>query len=137
MIYLDTNVIIAYIDERDPNHGKAVELLESLEEDRATSRLTLVELASVYSRAGLNESLALAIYSIEYSRAKIIDIDLNKLLIEAFKLAESLKLRTLDLLHISACKIMKIENFATFDRDIIAESESIKKIGINIITINT
>lgn len=137
MIYLDTNVIIAYIDERDPNHGKAVELLESLKEDRATSRLTLVELASVYSRAGLNEPLALAIYSIEYCGAKIIDIDLNKLLIEAFKLAESLKLRTLDLLHISACKIMKIENFATFDKDIITKSESIEKIGIKIVTTNT
>lgn len=37
MIYIDTNVIIAFIDELDPNHSKAIEFLESLEGDRVDS----------------------------------------------------------------------------------------------------
>ena len=134
MIYIDTNVIIAFIDERDPNHGKAVELLESLEGDRVVSKLSLVELASVYSRAGLDESLALSIYSIKRIGARIVDVDFNEVLLHAFKLAPFLKLRTLDLLHVAACKVIGAKLFVTFDKDIISKSSLIDRIGIKIIT---
>ncbi len=134
MIYIDTNVIIAFIDERDPNHGKAVELLESLEGDRVVSKLSLVELASVYSRAGLDESLALSIYSIKRIGARIVDVDFNEVLLHAFKLAPLLKLRTLDLLHVAACKVIGAKLFVTFDKDIISKSSLIDRIGIKIIT---
>jgi len=52
LIYIDTNVIVSYIDEADPNHGRALKLMESLSSGRVVSRLTLVELASIYSRTG-------------------------------------------------------------------------------------
>ncbi len=30
MMYLDTNVVIAFVDELDPNHGRALKALEPL-----------------------------------------------------------------------------------------------------------
>ena len=52
-IYLDTNIVIANIDEKDPNHNNVVKQLGGISGRRLVSRLTLVELASVYTRAGL------------------------------------------------------------------------------------
>jgi len=134
MIYIDTNVVIAFIDELDPNHTKAIKLLENLKDDKVVSGLTLTELASVYSRANLDEPLALAIYSVKRINAEIIDVDFNEVLMNTFKLAPLLKLKTLDLLHITTCKIIKAKAFATFDKDIIAKSDIIHGIGIEIIT---
>jgi len=48
-VHIDTNVIISFIDEADPNHGKALKLVNKLSRDRVASMLTLVELTSVYS----------------------------------------------------------------------------------------
>lgn len=135
MIYIDTNVIIAFIDELDPNHDRANKLLKTLKDDRVVSKLTLIELASVYSRAKLDEPLALAIYSVERIKAKIIDINFNEVLIQAFKLAPFLKLRTLDLLHVAMCKVIGAKLFVTFDKDIIAKANVIREIGIEIVTI--
>jgi len=47
-VHIDANVIISFIDEADPNHGKALKLVNKLSRDRVASMLTLVELASVY-----------------------------------------------------------------------------------------
>ena len=52
-VYIDTCVIMSYVDETDPNHERAVRLVEGLGGNRFVSMLSLVELASVYSRAGL------------------------------------------------------------------------------------
>ncbi len=53
MIYIDTGIIVSYMDEADANHSRAVRLIQSLwGEKLVTSRLALLELASVYSRAG-------------------------------------------------------------------------------------
>jgi hypothetical protein len=48
---------------KKPGHEKARMLVESLGGDRIVSRLTLVELVSVHSRAGLEEPVLLAIYT--------------------------------------------------------------------------
>ena len=134
MIYLDTNVIISYIDELDPNHGRAMELLRSIKDDRVVSRLTLVELASVYSRAGLLNPLALSLYSIRRVNARIAEVDFNSVLQTSLKLAELVKLRTLDLLHIAACKTIGAKTFVTFDKEIISKSNLIEKLGIKVIS---
>ena len=134
MMYIDTNVIIAFIDDLDPNHSKAVDLLRSSKEDKVASKLTLIELASVYSRANLEDPLALAIYSVKYAGIRVVDINFNEVLIHAFKLAKLLRLRTLDLLHIATCKIMNAPRFATFDKDIISKSGLIERIGIEVVT---
>lgn len=78
--------------------------------------------------------VALAIYSVKRVGARIVDIDFNQVLKLALKLAPLLKPRTLDLLHISACKIIGAEAFATFDKEIIARKDAIEKIGIKVLT---
>jgi predicted nucleic acid-binding protein len=123
------------MDELDPNHAKAIKLLKSMESDRVVSNLTVVELASVYSRAELEEPLALSIYSVRRINARVIDVDFNKVLLQALRLAPTIKLRTLDLLHVALCKITGIRFFATFDRDVISKSNLIdKEVGIKIVT---
>jgi len=72
MTCIDTDVIISFVDEKDPNHEKALRLVNKLPKDRATSMLTLVELASVYSRARLEKPLALALYSIDVIRQELL-----------------------------------------------------------------
>jgi predicted nucleic acid-binding protein len=84
MTYIDTNVIISFVGEKDPNHEKALRLVNKLSKDRATSMLTLVELASIYSQAGLEKPLALTLYSIEVVNAGIADVDFNNVLKTAF-----------------------------------------------------
>jgi predicted nucleic acid-binding protein len=49
MTYIDTDVIISFVDEEDPNHERAMRLVNNLPKDRVTSMLTLVKLVSVYS----------------------------------------------------------------------------------------
>jgi predicted nucleic acid-binding protein len=56
MIYVDTNVIISYADEKDPNHDKVITMSMQLDRDRAVSQLTLLELASIYARADLEKT---------------------------------------------------------------------------------
>lgn len=51
MIYL----VISYIDELDPKHDDAAKLLGALKGSRVASRLILLELVSVFSRAGLSD----------------------------------------------------------------------------------
>jgi predicted nucleic acid-binding protein len=90
-VYIDANVIISFVDEADPSHGKALKLVNKLSRDRVASMLTLVELASIYSRAGLEKPLALALYSIEVVNAGTADVDFNSVLKTAFTYAQKLK----------------------------------------------
>jgi predicted nucleic acid-binding protein len=128
MIYLDTNIIISYVDELDSKHGDAERLLSMLEGDRVVSRLTLAELVSAFSRADLDSPMAFALYSIEQSGAKVVDVDFNDIIIKALKLAEELRLRTLDLFHLAICAEIHAEIFATFDENIINKSEDIHRL---------
>jgi len=135
MIYLDTNVIISVMDERDPNYTIAKEfVMKKIKEKKVISQLTKVELSSVYARGGINDPQAFAIYSIKKIGAELIKADFDQVFLEAFKLSSKIKLRTLDLLHISICKIYNINKFLTFDKNIISKQEILEEIGIKLIT---
>ncbi len=133
MIYIDTNVIISYVDQLDQNHGKARRLLDTLNGDRVVSELTKVELASVFSRAGFEDPLALSLYSIRKVDARIVNADFNRVLIKAAEISHRLKLRTLDLLHITVASLIGAQKLVTFDRDILSKSNLISKFGIEVI----
>lgn len=130
MIYLDTNVLIALIDERDPNHERAEKLPK---DERVTSKLAMVELVSVFSRAGLDDPLSLSFYSLKLARAKPLDVDFDEVFNMAFKLAPELRLRTLDLLHVAICKMIKAEKMATFDGEIIKRKEALRRLGTEVL----
>ncbi|MEB3798765.1 MAG: PIN domain-containing protein [Desulfurococcales archaeon] len=133
MIYIDTNVVISYVDQLDQNHGKARRLLDTLNGDRVVSELTKVELASVFSRAGFEDPLALSLYSIRKVDARIVNVDFNRVLVKAAEISHRLKLRTLDLLHITLASLIGAQKLVTFDRDILSKSNLISKFGIEVI----
>lgn len=134
MNYVDTSVIVSYIDEADLNHGKAVELVETLRDRRVVSRLTLVELISVFSRAGLENPIALALYSVKSVKADVLQVDFNEVLNHAVKYAPILKLKTLDLLHVMTCWLAGCKKLATLDKDVAKKSDIIAKmLGLEVV----
>jgi len=165
MAYLDTSVIVAYCFEGDPHHSKAVKIVEKLKETNKffASTLTQVELYSWLSRniqkyklpPGIEEILdyenklrltvtyclqilPISIFSDEAKLTSIGNLKLFHKFFEAINLAAKLKLRTLDLLHITyATQLAKggyVEFFITFDSDILNRKETIQEsTGIKII----
>jgi predicted nucleic acid-binding protein len=81
--YVDTSVIVSYIDEADPNHERALALVKGLSGGRVVSKLTLVELASVYSMAGLEEPLPLVVYSVRSVGAEVVEVGFSEALRDA------------------------------------------------------
>lgn len=133
--YIDTNVIISFVDEEDPDHERALKLIDRLPRDRVVSMLTLVELVSVYSRANLEKPIALAFYSIDIVKAKIVDVDFSTVLRKALIYTHQLKLRALDLLHMITASIIGCKKFVTFDSEIIRKSNAIAStLGIEVLT---
>jgi predicted nucleic acid-binding protein len=136
LIYIDTNVIVSYVDEKDPNHDKVVAMFKQLERERVVSQLTLLELSSIYARAELERPIPLAISSIKRFNASMIETDLNIIMKESLRRVPTLRLKTLDLLHISMAKLMGAKSLATLDKDIARRADMIKDtMGIEIITI--
>jgi predicted nucleic acid-binding protein len=165
MSYLDTSVIIAYCVEGDPHHNKAVNIVEKLSQNKFYgSPITLVELYSVISRniqkyelpPGIEEItnykikllitvkyfLQLIPLHLTSDEAKLGDFDQLKLFhkfLDAIDLADKLKLRTLDLLHIvyagQLARKGLIKYFITFDSDLLDKKEAIlENAGVEVIT---
>jgi len=137
MIYIDTNVIVSYVDEKDPNHDKVVAMSMQLEEERIVSQLTLLELASIYARAELEKPIPLAMYSIKRFGASIVEADLNVVIKESLRYVPMLRLKTLDLLHITIANAVRAKSIITLDKDIAKKADVIKDtMGIEVITMS-
>ncbi len=139
MIYIDTNVVIAYINAKDPLHVYAHRLVEKLRrEGFIVSNIVTLELYSVYSRTmGLSrvELEALVEYSTRVLDAVELRVDCEKLLSKAMRDAGTLRLRTLDLLHVVAAHQLGATGIATLDRDIVSRRDVVKKrLGLEVYT---
>jgi predicted nucleic acid-binding protein len=131
LIYVDTSAIVAALDTSDPRMKKAREFLERWE-DKIVSELVIVELASVLSRRhdllasmaerlGVSESLAftaLILYILKRFNLRYIPVKgFSRTLFGRFytpiayavALAERLKLKTLDLLHLAYIRALKVQ----------------------------
>ena len=136
MIYIDTNVIVSYVDEKDLNHDKVVAMSMRLGKEKAVSQLTLLELASIYARAEFEKPIPLAMYSIKRFDASIVETDLNIIIKESLRYVPTLRLKTLDLLHVATARVIGANSIVTLDRDIAKKADVIKDtIGIKVITI--
>ncbi len=137
MIYVDTSVMVSYVNERDPLHGKSVEAIEGLSEVRAASRLTTVELASVFSRVtgSAGEELeALVEYTLRRCGVEVIEVDWRDVFSLALEQAGNLRLKALDLLHVAAAYRAGAEAFLTFDRDILSKGEAVERhLGLRVL----
>ena len=137
MSYIDTNVLIAYINSDDALHNYAVELLSKISEDKYVSDLTIVELYSVFSRTmDLSdiEINALVKYALRKTNVQKINVKWEKVLRQAKDYANSFKLKSLDLLHLTVAIICNCSFFITFDKDVLKKSKIIEeKTGIKIL----
>ena len=135
MRYLDTSVVISAANAQDPNHSKALELLKG--EKNVVSELTIAELYSVVSRVvGVprEELDALVEYMVEASGAHLIRVGWSDVFRRAYVMAGELKLKTLDLLHVSAALVMKAREFVTLDKEIIGRGSVVERLtGVRVV----
>lgn len=160
MIYVDTSVIMAALDPTDPRREEARKILE-LRVEKVVSELVIAELASVLARQhkllasirdrlGVSERIALIaviLYIIKRFDLKYTSVEgslrttlgrFYKPLAYAIELAERLRLRTLDLLHLAYIKAMKergiwIYTLLTADTDFKDNEEDIMRVlGITV-----
>ncbi len=123
MIYVDTNILIAYINPKDSLHDRSVRLIEEYrDKNLIISELVLVELYSVFSRTmklSNTEIKALARYTVKKTGVRILPTNYDKVYALAKQYANILKLKTLDLLHVATAKTLSTEGIITLDKDII------------------
>jgi predicted nucleic acid-binding protein len=99
---------------------------------RATSPVAVLELKSVLSRTtnlSVDEIEAFVDYLPEIN-VEIPEVSMNKIISNAIEIAVRLRMRTLDLLHISASMIIEADAFITFDREFIEKEKEIANIGL-------
>ncbi|MEM4853636.1 MAG: PIN domain-containing protein [Thermofilum sp.] len=132
---MNTSVIVAFIDEKDANYGKAVEMLNQLEGYwKVISELVLVELASAFSRAGFSEPMELTFYSVRRCGARLASIDFSRVIRTALLYSRELMMRKLDLLHVAFCCITGATVFATLDRELARRKNAIANLlGIEVL----
>ncbi|MBI4257497.1 MAG: PIN domain-containing protein [Thaumarchaeota archaeon] len=166
MIYIDTSLIVAALDESDSKHAHALQILQTTR-DKVVSELTLAELSSTLARreealldiatkAQIKKELATItaiIYILRRFKLKqakpqgfITIPTLGRLyapIAITIQLSEAIKLKTLDLLHLASAKQIKenglaITSFATGDQAFERYRNEIEKqTGVELITVKT
>ena len=129
--YIDTNVIIAFINNRDANHARALKIF-NYSNRKVTSMIAVLELKSVLSRTtklSVDEIEAFVDYLPEIN-VEVPEVDANKIIRNATDIAVRIRMKTLDLLHISASMIIGADAFITFDREFIEKEKEIANIGL-------
>ena len=129
--YIDTNVIIAFINNRDSNHARALKIF-NYSNRKVTSMIAVLELKSVLSRTtklSVDEIEAFVDYLPEIN-VEVPEVDANKIIRNATDIAVRIRMKTLDLLHISASIIIGADAFITFDREFIEKEKEIANIGL-------
>lgn len=135
MDYVDTNVILAYLNANDTNHSRAINLWNT-SDSKITSIIAVLELRSVLARTtGLTveETEAYVEYLPEIG-IHVPDIDMNEVLNGAAEIAPGIRMRTLDLLHISACIEMNAGTFITLDYEFVEKRHVLSDLGISVVS---
>ncbi len=124
MIFLDTSVLVAYIVDRDSNHGKAVQLVDSIIAGRYGSAVTsdYVFDETVTVVLVRTKSLRSAITSGQLIKESIGVISVNDIIFEnawkLFKDQESTRFSFTDCTILALISANHIENLATFDKEL-------------------
>jgi predicted nucleic acid-binding protein len=158
--YVDTNVIVSKYLPQDPFHDRSKSFLDSGKGRKIVSPLTVVELMAVTSRQAetlqapeeiLKEEPRRRIrgiveFFLRDSNLTPISVEANTRMkvagsivtvpleyVSSLKLAHSLRLRTLDLMHLAYADNIRssgeeLDSFVTTDRGILKVSDTIEKI---------
>lgn len=135
MNYIDTNVIIAYINERDINHHRAAKAMDELREF-VTSQVAVLELKSVLSRTtklNENEIQAYADY-LKFINIDVLESDMNTVFKNASEISYKIKMKTLDILHVSASLVINAYTFVTLDTEFMAKKREMSDIGLEVLS---
>ncbi len=133
MNYIDTNVIISFLNSKDVNHARALKTFKNIGE-MVTSPIAVLELKSVLSRTtslGEDEIEAFVDYLPEID-VEVPEVEMGRILSNAIEIAGKIKMKTLDLLHLSASMILEAEDFVTFDREFAEKEIEIANLGMRI-----
>ena len=128
MNYIDTNVIISFLNSRDINHEKALKTLNHVSE-MVTSPVAILELKSVLCRTTTLDTDEIEAF-VDYLNEINIEvpmIDMNKVISNAIEIAVNIRMKTLDILHLAAGVVMNVD-FITFDRDFLEKEKEIENI---------
>ncbi len=103
---------------------------------RFVSELTIIELYSVFSRRMRLTNIevdALVRYTLRKTNVEKLSIKWGKVFKQATRYANELKLKSLDLLHVTTANLSNCRIFIAFDKDILERSVIIKeKLGLEI-----
>ena len=133
MNYIDTNVIISFLNSRDINHEKALKTLNHVSE-MVTSPVAILELKSVLCRTTTLDTDEIEAF-VDYLHEINIEvpmIDMNKVISNAIEIAVNIRMKTLDILHLAAGVVLNVDDFITFDREFIEKKKEIENIGLRV-----
>lgn len=133
MNYIDTNVIISFLNNRDINHEKALKTLNH-DSEMVTSPVAILELKSVLCRTttlNTDEIEAFVDYLHEIN-IEVPMIDMNKVISNAIEIAVNIRMKTLDILHLAAGVVLEVDDFITFDREFLEKEKEIENIGLRV-----
>ncbi len=133
MNYIDTNVIISFLNSRDINHERALKTLDH-DGEMVTSQVAILELKSILSRTtalGTDEIEAFVDYLPEIN-IEIPEVDMNKVVSNASEIAVNIRMKTLDILHLAAGVVLEADDFVTFDHEFREKEKEIVNIGLRV-----
>ncbi len=131
--YIDTNVIISFLNSRDVNHERALKTLNH-DGEMVTSPVAILELKSVLSRTttlGTDEIEAFVDYLPEIN-IEVPKIDMDKVVSNAIEIAVNIRMKTLDILHLAAGVVLEADDFITFDHEFSEKEKEIVNIGLRL-----
>jgi len=134
MNYVDTNVIISYLNKNDVNHSRALKIMNN-SNSTITSMIAVLELRSVLSRTtnlDADEIEAFVDY-LQEMQVEIPKLDMNAVFSDASEIAIRVKMKALDVLHLSASVLLNASNFVTFDDEFREKEKEISAIGLKVI----
>lgn len=133
MNYIDTNVIISFLNSRDVNHERALKTLDH-DVEMVTSPVAVLELKSVLSRTtnlGTDEIEAFVDYLPEI-KIEVPEVDMDKVVSNANEIAVNIRMKTLDVLHLAAGEVLGADEFVTFDREFVEKEKEIVNLGLKV-----
>jgi predicted nucleic acid-binding protein len=143
--YIDTSIIIILLDRNDTRFYEANKVIS--EEDPVMTDMGMFEFISFLSRNNLENPIAYAYHTLQKYNIKLLSLvnssflmgfgSINSLFYNAMELSEKIKLRTLNLLHVSYCIYLKninyeIKNLFTADKEFGKSEKTLWKYGINL-----
>ena len=133
MHYIDTNVILSYLGTLDSNHSKAMAVITETDQ-MVTSSVAALEIRSVLSRTTKLKEEEIEAYLLYASEKKIEfhDLDMNEVLREASKISYAVKMKTLDLLHVASCLLLRADAIISFDREFAEKRKQLLDLGITV-----